>query len=29
MERIDLAQDKEEWRTLVNTTLKLRFPKNV
>jgi hypothetical protein len=24
--RIDLAQDSDQWRTLVNTVLNLRFP---
>jgi hypothetical protein len=26
MDWIDLAQDREEWRALVNTVMNLRFP---
>jgi hypothetical protein len=29
MDRIDLAQDKNQWRYLVNTVMNLRFPYNV
>jgi hypothetical protein len=29
MNRIDLAQDREQWRALVNTIMNLRFPENV
>ena len=28
MEWIDLAQDRDRWRALVNTVMKLRVPKN-
>jgi hypothetical protein len=28
MEWIDMAQDREEWRALVNTVMNLRYPKN-
>jgi hypothetical protein len=29
IDRIDLAQDRDQWRALANTVMKLRVPQNI